>query len=1332
MENSDNKTSLLDKWKNRSKKSSIANTIEKAPEDIDIPLSPGQKRLWFLQQLYPENPFYNYSETYTFTGNLNTEILTESLKKVYLDHDVLRTTYQVVENSPIQIIDKEASIDINLHDFSNYKLQEASQKAEAIQKEGATGFFDLTNSPLVRASIIKVSEGKHILQITLHHIVTDKWSMGLFRDHVASYYLELLNGNKALSRRKDIQYSDYSYWLSKKETNYKALNYWKQKLSGNIPQLTLPFDFDRPQTPSFKGKASFTQEYSPELSKALLDLSKTLGTTPYNVMLAVYYIFLYRCSGQTDVLVGTPVTNRDQKDLEDIVGFFNDTLVLRVNIDPKTSFANFVSEIKNTTLEAFENKDLPFDVLVKEMNIERSLSTNPFFQVMFLYHSKPDNPYFGEDLTLSHTWFDSEVAKFDLTIYVGEDEGILSTTFEFAHDLFEESTINRFQEYFKSLLENIVDNLEQSIGDIPMLTGHENKLFFNPQKEFQPEFNSYKSIHKIIEDITVSHPTKQAVTFNDTSLTYNELNTKANILAQNILNLNLQHNAVIGLCIDRSLDMIVGMLSILKAGGCYLPLDPNYPKERIDFIVNDSNTKLVITQQANNHFFENTNCTFINIEDTLNAPQKNIELPEINKNDLAYIIYTSGSTGKPKGVPISHGNIISSTASRLEFYDANPDAFLLMSSISFDSSKAGIFWTLCTGGNLVIAEKRIEQDIDKISNLIGGQNITHTLMLPSLYKLILDYSEIEKLKPLTNIIVAGEACSVSLCKTHLNLLPKVNLYNEYGPTEGSVWCIAHKVTSKDLNLKNIPIGKSIANSKIYILDKHLKKVPLGVSGEIYIGGSGLSNGYINRPKKTNEVFITNPSNNERLYKTGDLAYYNKDGNIIFLGRADEQIKIRGFRVELSEIENIINKEEGVDEAIVLHEKEGLNSKLIAFIKSNNSLNIENLKSYLKSKLPDYMLPNDFYVIESFPFLPNGKVDKNKLKDLKTELLTANTTQSDTFEAPKTDLEKQLVELWGAILGIHDIGINDNFFNIGGDSILSIQFIAQAKKTNIKISPNLLFENQTIKELAKALTVPKTSLNKQWSFVTTIRKGGNKNPLFCIHSGGGHVFFYGLLKDYLKNDRPIYALQPSGLNQDETMHDNVELMAKDYLKVIREIQPKGPYNILVYCFSTSVGNEMSILLEEAEEKINVIVIDTMASAWNATDNETLNARTKFFFKRLISSPFKTIKLFFQERYYLIEPIIIKLFGKEHEKELEKVKANLRKMSVDYKFKPHNGNVSLILTKKEDKKFEDYIINSWEKLAKGGVEVFYTKGHHTTLFEKPDVEFVSKQIDLTMKD
>jgi len=1056
--------SLLSRWKNKDKKETHSAEITKAPLSDSYALTHAQERLWFLQNLYPDNVFYNLSEYYAFTGILNIDALKTSLNLIFDKHQILRSYYPTENNKAVLKINNSKPLIITEKDFSHLNETEAQSESEIFINNQAKFNFNLSSDVLFKMAIVKISNDKHILFLTFHHIIVDQWSIRNLTEDIASHYKRISQGLQTEPSKDSIDFIDYAYWQNNKQSDARIKQYWKNKLSGEIPVLNLPLDFNRPNKPSYKGK-HIDFKFSKEHSKQILDLAKQLEVTPFVLFLSAYYIVLQKFCKQDDILIGSPISHRDLKGLESVFGLFIDTTVFRVSVNKSLTASQFIKAVNTMSMEALANKDIPFDVIVKALNIERSLSINPLFQAMFVYTSNPESPAFGEHLELTDSFeYSPNVSKFDLTLFITENQGDLSATFEYATDLFEDRTIIRFQEHLKHTLKHIVSDTEKILSSIPILIeAEEQQLTLNNTIQ-KSNFDSYQNIHAIIENISLETPNNIALTFGDQSISYKTLNNKANVVAQHILKTKNKNN-IVGLCMERSLDMIIGMLGILKSGHAYLPIDPKYPKQRINFMLNDAEVDTIVSQNALLNLFEEFDITSVlidNIDDILQDP--NLELPEVKETDLAYIIYTSGSTGQPKGVPITHQNIINSTAGRFNFYNEKPSAFFLMSSISFDSSKAGIFWTLCAGGNLIISEERIEQDLVKIANIIKTFKVSHTLMLPSLYKVILEHVETKKLEHLNTVIVAGEACSKSLCQIHFKTLPNVSLYNEYGPTEASVWCMAHKIDALDMERHQIPIGKPVANAQVYLLDDQKNKVPFGTSGEIYIGGDGLSKGYLNRPELTNEVFIKNPFNTgNKLYKTGDLGKYRDDGAIEFLGRIDQQIKIRGYRVELDAIENTINNSALVKiSVVVVKQDEGKPKRLIAYIIQNGSFDESKLKRELKAVLPDYMVPSSFVLIDDMPLLPNGKVDQKALSNIEIVLKPKET--KDT-EKPKNDIEQTLLDIWEDILNIKPLSITDNFFEIGGDSILSIQIIAKARKAGLSIAPNQLFEHQTISELA---------------------------------------------------------------------------------------------------------------------------------------------------------------------------------------------------------------------------------------------------------------------------
>lgn len=921
----------------------MGTKIPKIDNDVAIPLSRSQQRLWFLQQLNPSNPFYNYSEYHRLKGKLDVPTLEQSLNTIIAAHDILRTIYPVEGNGPEIKVTERSVVSIHQIDFSHLPINESELKAKNVIYQESNKPFDLAKGPLYRFTLFKLAPELHIFLIGLHHIIIDEWSMQIFRNQLARHYAgTILNKNPSIES-PEIQFVDYAHWENHNKIDEKQLDYWKNKLSGNIEALNIPTDFPRPLQPSYHGKRN-VKVLSKELSKAVLEISQEKKVTPFVLLLAAYFVMLYRYTGQKDILIGTPISKRNHKSLEGLIGFFVDTIVLRSEINGSSSFSGLVDEIRSTTLDGFSNKDIPFDLLVKSLKPERLLSINPFFQVMFLYNSLGTPETYGDGLDYDYTVVGAQASKFDLTLFVTEENDILTIDFEYATDLFKEITIERFQTYYTTLLEGIVSNRNTRVDDMPMIPVEEKDILLEQVRDLGTEFDGFDGIHAIIENVALENPDKPAVSFGGRSISYGKLNEEANAVATRILGI-ASENRVIGLCLERSIDMIIGLLGILKSGKAYLPIDPEYPSQRIDFILKDADVDVLITQKSLLANFVASNLKPICLDDGTPIEVFS-ELPKVQKDDIAYLIYTSGSTGEPKGVPITHGNIISSSQGRLDFYDENPSAFLLMSSISFDSSKAGIFWTLCTGGNLVIAEKRIEQDVKRILEAIQEHNISHTLMLPSLYKLVLEDLENEQIDSLSTVIVAGEECSKSLCKSHFNRTPKISLYNEYGPTEATVWCIAHKIEKEDVKNGIIPIGKAVSGAQVYLFNDSHQLVPFGAIGEIYIGGPGLAGSYVNRPDLTQEAYITNPfDKNEKLYKTGDLGKYNSNGDIEFLGRADYQVKIRGYRIELNEVEKAIKANHAIENAVVL--VEDLNELDIDFGSPEKIPNTEDFISALK-------------------------------------------------------------------------------------------------------------------------------------------------------------------------------------------------------------------------------------------------------------------------------------------------------------------------------------------------------------------------------------------------
>ena len=1032
------------------------------PVDAPRVLSAGQKRLWFLQELFPENPFYNYADLFRIRGPLDQTALFSAVRSLVLKHSSLRTTFEIVDGQPFQKIQSNAEFQSEVFDISHLDAQRREQQAVEIAMREASAPFDLSTGPLLRVTLIILGPDHHLLAFTTHHIIIDKWSMRVVRKDLAEFYQKHINGEDVTPQIPKLQYVDFAHWQQTQNWNNADLDFWKNQLAGEIPVLDLPVDYQRKGRPTFGG-GFVNQTLPPELSKEIMALCKAQNVTGFAFLLAAFKILLHKYSGQQDILVGSPFTDRDRVELEEMIGFFNNTLVLRSVISGNASALDFLQQVKQTTTETFAFKHVQFEALVQELKPDRNLELNPFFRTMFLYHDVPPKPTFGSGITWEYEPFDIGVAKFDLTLYVSHEEGQLTTIFEYASDLFERSTIERMQQHLLILLQSIVANPHTRISELSILSESELQQIIYQWNDTRISEQEEQNIIDAFAHSTKLFPDRTAVVA-EKELTYAELHARAQQVALALIRQGLSPNSIVGLCVERSVEMAVGILGILQAGAAYLPLDPSYPNERLSYMIQDSGASLVLMQSdlAPTHPFENaTTLTFEECADIPLTESKSIDNP--SGDDLAYLIYTSGSMGRPKGVPISHANLMHSTQARLSYYPENPAAFLLLSSFAFDSSVAGIFWTLSTGGKLVIPPRRIEQDIDLLADWIETQGITTTLLLPSLYQMILEHASPSKLKTLKDVIVAGEACGANLGELHFERLPEARLHNEYGPTEASVWCTVYEIHAEK-ERPQIPIGRPIENTEIFILDSTFNPVPIGVAGELYIGGKGLASGYWRREELTATQFpkvAIWPDQKKRLYRTGDLARYRADGNIEFLGRADRQIKIRGFRVELGEIKEAIERFPTVSEVAVVVQKnaQGRGDKIAAFFVGKET-DRDVLRAFLRKQLPDYMVPATLHALDELPRLPNGKVDHSALSDISVDEQTAR-----DFAAPRTGLEKDLAGIWEHVLGITRVGIHDNFFEVGGDSILSIRIIAQARRNGIYLKPNQIFEHQTIAELA---------------------------------------------------------------------------------------------------------------------------------------------------------------------------------------------------------------------------------------------------------------------------
>ncbi len=1051
-----------------------ATNIEQIARSPKLPLSFAQQRLWFLAQLEPNSAYYNISAAVRLHGQLNVEALQQSFTEIIARHEALRTNFLTIEGQAIAVINAATPLTLPIIDISELPTHqlEAEVKQQTLQE--AQKPFDLKQDLLLRVKLLRLGAQEHVVLLTMHHIVSDGWSTGVLVREFATLYQAFCNRQALPLPPLPIQYADFAAWQRQwlqGEVLETQMSYWRKQLEDAPRVLELPTDYPRPAIQTFRG-ATYSFNLSNQLSLALNKLSQQQGTTLFMTLLAAFQTLLYRYTGSEDMVIGSPIANRNQAEIEGLIGVFVNTLVLRTNLAGNPTFSELLKRVREVALGAYAHQDLPFELLVEELQPERDLSHTPLFQTMFVLQNAPMSALELPNLTLSLLESDSATAQFDLTLDMTETESGLIGSLEYNTDLFQESTIERMAGHLQTLLEAIVANPQQRLSQLPLLTASEQHQLLRQWNNTEVVYPANQCIHELFEQQVERTPNAVAVVYENQQLTYRELNAKANQLADYLRSQGVSKNVLVGIIVDRSVEMIVGLWGVLKAGGAYVPLDPAYPQERIADIFADTKLGFVLTQErfldkllgySGKTICLDTDWAVIDTHSTANP------ISSFHSHNLAYIIYTSGSTGKPKGVAIEHRSVMNFVITAIDEYGINAsDKVLQFASICFDTSIEEIFTCLCVGATLVL---RTEEMLSSADFWLCCQKWQLTVLdLPTAYwhQLVAELNPQDSRIPegLRTVIIGGEEVQLEKVQhwhsSAAHLSPAPQLFNSYGPTEATVVttleCLTPAATS-------VSIGRPISNAQVYVLDKYLQPLPIGVPGELHIGGAGLARGYWQRPELTAEKFIENPiadASCTRLYKTGDLVRFRTDGNLEYLGRIDNQVKIRGFRIELSEIEAVLRQHPQVSQAVAIaHEDTPGQKRLVAYVVPQASPPIiDELRDFLKQKLPNYMIPGVFMVLESIPMTSNRKVDYRALP-------TPGFSRSseDKFIAPRTLIEEKLVAIWSEVLRVENVGIHDNFFELGGDSILSLQVISKANQAGLHFTPKQVFQYQTIAQLA---------------------------------------------------------------------------------------------------------------------------------------------------------------------------------------------------------------------------------------------------------------------------
>jgi len=1324
----------------------LAPPILPVPRNGDLALSFAQQRLWFFDQLEPGLPAYNIPAAVRLKGRLNLAALEQSLNEIVKRHESLRTTFGKVGGRPTQVIAPTLTIELPVVDLRKLPAGERETEVRRRVTAEAQRPFDLSQGPLLRGTVLRLGDEEHVGLLTMHHIVSDGWSTGILVREVATLYVAFCAGGSSPLTALPIQYADFAHWQRlwlQGEILESQIAYWKEQLAGAPAQIDLPTDYSRPAVQTFRGA-----HQSLVLPKRLKDGFKAIGrqegVTLFMAMLAAFKILLHRYTSQDDVIVGTPIANRNRLETEGLIGFFVNALVLRTDLSGNPSFREILRRVREVCLGAYGHQDLPFDRLVEELHVKRDLSRNPLFQVMFVLHNASLRTIELPGLTLSPVEGDSETAHFDLTLQILDTEQGLTAAFVYNTDLFEAATIARMLGNFQTLLEAIVADPEQRLSDLPLLTEAERRQLLVEWNGTKTDCPQDLCVHQLFEAQAERTPDAIAIVFEAEQLTYGELNRRANQLAHHLRALGVGPEALVAICVERSLEMIIGLLGILKAGGAFVPLDPAYPKERLAFMLKDAQVPVLLTQERLVAGLPEQNAKVICLDSGWGAiASESGENPGTSTlpENLAYVIYTSGSTGQPKGVLVSHGSISGHCRNAQRCYELDSrDVVLQFASLSFDVSLEEILPTLIVGARLVISGANVWQPAE-FHRKISEFGLT-VLNLPTAYwqELAREWAGVPELVP--NIqprlfIVGGDTMLPDVLKlwqrTPLN---SIRLLNAYGPTETTITATAFETAlrpGENTTDQRVPIGRPLANRAIYILDQHDNPVPIGVHGHLHIGGAGLARGYLNRPELTAEKFIPDPFSavpGARMYKTGDLARYRPDGNIEFLGRADHQVKIRGFRIELGEIEAALSQHSAVREAVVMDREDAPGEKrLVAYVVADSTA--DELRHFLKDKLPEHMVPAVVVLLDALPLMPNGKVDRRALPApdrSRPELEKA-------FVAPRDDLELQLAHIWEEVLGVRPVGVRDNFFELGGHSLLAVRLFALIeKRLGKKLPLTAIFQGATVEHLAAVLRQPAT--HGPQSSLVALQPGGSKRPLFLVHPAGGHVFPYIHLAQLLGPDQPCYGLQARGLEDGQDPHTRIEDMAAYYIQALQTVQPAGPYLLGGWSMGGVVAFEMAQQLHAQGQRVALLAlldgrIPTPDETFPEEDSEAVLLVERYFgisfgpMESMAGLPKDEQLAFMLEQAKSAGLVPAELDVSQARRFVELLRNDLR-ATQNYGLHLYPGRITFFKASETLSGTASDLTMGWSEWASGGVEVHVIPGNHANLMYEPHVEVLAEKL------
>jgi amino acid adenylation domain-containing protein len=1315
-------------------------------------LSFSQQRLWFLDQLEPGNVAYNIVRAIRLRGPLRVSALEKSLTEVVRRQQVLRTTFRIAANvDPVQVVSPSYTVKVPITDLALVPEVERETELRRQLMADARQPFDLGKGPLMRVALFRLADRQHVFSVVMHHIVSDGWSLGVFFSELAVLYEVYCLGQPSPLPDLGVQYRDFAQWQRswlQGDMLKERLSYWRQQL-GKLSVLDLPADRQRPKVPSHRG-ARHRLLLPSRVGQKLKELGQREGATLFMTLLAAFQVLLHHYTNETDISVGSLIANRDRIETERLIGCFVNTVVLRCDLSGNPSFHELLERVRKMAVGAYSHQEVPFEKVIQELQPQRDLARSPLFQVMFVVHNAPLQDPQLLDLHCEAVEVELGTARFDLTLEIREFKYGLWCLFEYSTDLFDAATIARMAGHFTTLLDAIIADPDQRISALPLLTAHERQLMLLEWNATQADFPKHKCFHELFTDQAKRTPERGAIVLTNSKLTYRELNERANQLAHCLIRHGIGPEVLVGICVERSQEMIIGLLAIMKAGGAYLPLDVGYPPDRLALILADCQPGLLLTQEHLRHKLPRHGAEVLCLDRNwaMVAQESKDEPPSLlSPDNTAYVIYTSGSTGKPKGVAVAHKSLVNFLASmQREPGIESADVLIALTNLAFDIAGLELYLPLMCGAQVVIAESEIASDPLKLQRLIAAHSATIMQATPATWRMLIDsgWQGNRTLK----VLCGGEALPRDLANQLVDKAAVV--WNMYGPTETTIWSTVHRVRKYEGH-SFVPIGRPIANTQVYILDGLGSPVPIGVTAEIHIGGAGVATGYFNCPELTAAGFIPDPFSNEpgsRLYKTGDMGSYLPDGHIEYRGRTDQQVKIRGFRIEPGEIEALLRQHPAVKDCLVVPREDKAGEKqLAAYVAARHKVapTGSELRSYLKEKLPEYMLPAMYVVLDAVPMTPNGKIDHKALPSPEPSGLDA----CDRFSRSSDPLEIQLTKIWEKILGIRPIGPADNFFELGGHSLLVVRLFTEIHKVFGKhVSIATLFRAPTVETLAEALR--QEGWTAYWYSLVPIQPGGSNPPFFYVHSLDANLMSCSRLAAHLGKDQPVYGLQPQGLDGKRAPHTSIQEMAQHYLEEIRTVQPEGPYYLGGACLGGIVAFEMAQQLRMQGQKAALLaMIDSYypqnpAFFRHGTCRSRITSRADHHLGNMLQLTSKEKIAYVLARLTNIVGRTgsrVKMFAGKLSRDraredsfakiLDRVRAANSQAELAYVPHEYPGKITLFWCSEQSfRAYEDWRLG-WSEVAGGGLELHGIPGGHLTMLTEPNIGVLARELQAALQ-